>query len=637
PLATHLMIWVLILSLCAIAVCLIRASAPLPELRNRTINLFSAFCLALLVLFYPDHGLLSTMINLLVVACSLKFIMMRNDADFHLLSIVFMFLIAAGFIFNQSLFFALYYGVAVFFVFLITFLLNKGTLSLSRSTIETSKLLLQAVPIAVLIFLVAPRLPPIWQVPKEASTETGLSETLTPGDIANLAKSSELAFRAEFFGDKPSPSDRYWRAIVMDEFDGKTWSISTRERNVKLITNKRYEGLRWEYLINAEPSESKWLYSLDVPQLAENKGEWPLFLNDNYQLFTTRASDARHIYVLNSFYQMPVTDANQDYSRYLQVPPTGNPLTQAYVEKLDLTGKTTKQIIYTIAQIFTSEPFRYTLKPPLMKSDPIDQFLFKHRRGFCSHYASAMAYMLRLAGVPSRLVSGYQGGEDQADSIITVKQYDAHAWIEAKDPELGWIRFDPTSLVAPNRMVAGLFDSLMESEQDLIDDNKLMRTLIGIGVIKSLEDSLVLLNHNWSQMVLGYDQNSQLDIVQKLFGNANVKNLVTFLLFAFAGIAMYLITSFLPWRQWLMSKPVSSETILLDLLRKKGFKRRKHETIKQFIARIKHQLDPIALDSLYEFETHFYALRYANNDNVQSLNSALNKCIKALSSQAKQT
>lgn len=635
PLMTHLMTWVLVLALCSIVVCMIRASASLPDLRNRTINLFSTFCLALLVLFYDDYGLLSTMINLLVVACSLKFIMMRTDADFHLLSIVFMFLIAAGFIFNQSLFFALYYGVAIFLVFFIAFLLNSGSLSLSKSTTQTTKLIFQAVPIAILIFLVAPRMPPFWQVPKEQSTQTGLSEKLTPGDIANLARSAKLAFRAEFFSEKPQPEDRYWRAIVMDQFDGKTWSISTRERHTALLTNKQYTGKRWEYLINVEPSESTWLYSLDVPELVNNKSDWPIFFNSNYQLFTPRVSDTRYIYTLHSYYQMPVDTGHSDYSRYLQLPETGNPLTQEFIREFDFSNMSTLQIIETISQKFTDEPFRYTLKPPLMQTDPIDAFLFNYRRGFCSHYASAMAYMLRLAGVPSRLVTGYQGGKDQADSIITIRQYDAHAWIEAKDPKLGWIRFDPTALVAPNRMVAGLLDALEENEQDLINDSKLMRTLIGVGFIKALEDGMVLLNHNWSQAVLGYDQTSQLEIVQKLFGQASIKNLITFLLVAFAGIALYLVASFLPWKTWLTSKPVSPETILLEVLRKKGFKRQKHETFRQFIARIKFQLTADAVTTLDEFEKHLYARKYANSDNEKTLKESLSKCIKALSKNTK--
>ncbi|GEM_PF-371586 len=632
PLMTHLMLWVIILGFCSVAVCIVRASVAMPELRNITINLFSTFCLVILLLFYQDYGLLSSMINLLVVACSLKFIMMRTAADFHLVSIVFMFLIAAGFIYNQSIFFAIYYGCAFFFVFVVTFLINKGHMTFSKSTLQTGKLLLQAVPIALLIFLVAPRLPPFWQVPKEESTQTGLSEALTPGDIANLARSADLAFRAEFFSDKPKPIERYWRAIVMDNFDGLTWSISEREKNTALLTEKNYSGARWEYLVNAEPSDSQWLYSLDVPQIAENRGEWPIFLNDNYQVFSTTVSDTRNIYLLNSYYEMPVSSERVDYSRYLQVPQSGNILTRQYIEAMNFEGLSTQQIISKIAEIFTKNPFKYTLKPPLMPVDPVDEFLFIHQRGFCSHYASAMAYMLRLAGVPSRLVTGYQGGEDQAKSIITVRQYDAHAWVEAKDRELGWIRFDPTALVAPNRMLAGLFDSLNESEKELIDESKLMRQLMELGLIKSMEDGFVMLNHNWSQMVLGYDQNSQLEIVQKLFGQANIKNLVTFLLVAFVGIAFYLVTSFLPWRKWFSTKPVSPEMILLELLQKKGFTRHKHETFSQFLNRITPQFDSSLVASLNEFEQQFYATRYSGNQDEKPLKEALNKCIKALSS-----
>ncbi|MGQ8365763.1 transglutaminaseTgpA domain-containing protein [Glaciecola sp. 1036] len=636
PLYEPMMGWVWVLFVCANLICLARAFKPIPALKNRTLNVFALFCLVLLITFAGEYGLLSTMVNLLVVACSLKFLMLKTTADFHLVLIVQIFLIASGFIFHQGLGFALYYSIAVFLVFYIAFLLNMGNQTSTDAAKQTAKQLAQAIPIAALVFIIAPRFPPFWETPVEKKNETGLSEKITPGDIANLARSTDLVFRAEFTGDIPEPGDRYWRAIILDYFDGQSWSVGPQQSVQVQQQSVNYFGDFWRYLVIAEPNQTRWLYSLDIPLVTDVMSQQEINQTDNYQLFTSTPAKNNSLYIVNSYYQMPLDrqKVQHNFERYLQLPSSGNPETKKYIESLALDSLSNFEKMHKIAEIFTPESFKYTLKPPLMQNEPVDQFLFSYRRGFCSHYASALTYMLRLAGVPSRIVTGYQGGLEQATSILTVRQYDAHAWVEAWQEDIGWVRIDPTAMVAPDRMTTGLLSAISEEDNELVEGNSFLRGMASLPGLKHLSDFIVMANHNWSQMVLGYDQENQRDLIERIFGEVNTKNLITFLLVSFAIIVAIVAFFFAPWRRWFKTEKVTPQVILFEILRNRGFNKQTQETMKDFFVRISDKCTEDEKQVLFTFADVYYEFEYADvalqAPNQKRLDEALEECIKII-------
>ncbi len=580
-----------------------------------TLNLLAIFCMLLLLYLAPKYGLMSTMVNLLLVASCLKLINIQSRSDFYLMFIVQFFLLACGFIYHQSLYMVIYYACCLFVLLSSAFFINRGNLSIKDSYKQSLKMILQVIPITILLFLVVPKLPPFWQVNLDKNTSTGLSEELSPGDIANLAQSEELVFRAEFTGALPAPEDRYWRTIVLDQFDGKTWRATPANQNRKSAHSYK-DTLRisqdiYRYLIVAQPNDTKWLYSLDVPYIEESISPMSIDMNYRYQIFQDKPTDLASMYILRSFIDASLSDfmPKVDYAKYLQVPNNNSNLkTQKWINENLSEDLSFEEKINHLNRLFQDNNFIYTLKPPLMQNDPIDEFLFDQKQGFCSHYASAFTYMLRLANIPSRIVAGYQGGEEQGENIITVRQLDAHAWVEAYSETKGWVRFDPTAFVAPNRALSGLLSALSSEESYEIFERD--ASLIRSSLFEGLSESLEILDHKWSQFVLGFDSDAQSDLITKIFGQLNKRSLLTFLLLSLGIIAVMLLIIFIPYKQWFsLQRKSPLEKVLLSLS-KKGLIRNKSETLLCFAERCCERLPQNTANMLKDFVDLYYAQRY---------------------------
>ena len=632
-LSQPIMAWVWILCLCTFTIAIIRIKRNLPSIKNITLNLLAIFCMLLLIYLSSNFGLMATMVNLLVVAACLKLINLRNHADYYVVLIVLFFLIACGFVYHQSIYVVAYYFACLVLLFVTAFLLNKGSLDITQSIAQSSKMILQALPIMMILFIVTPRLPPFWQTSVESNTQTGLSEELTPGDIANLAQSSDLVFRAEFDNNVPIPQARYWRSIVLDHFDGKTWRTSTEDISyqestpIYTIVNETDSGpatddvsLRtktdYRYLIIAQPNNTKWLYSLDIPFVEESIGALEIYTNRQYQLFQSQIPNSSSLYIVRSNTQAPLRNftPRTDFTRYLQTPTNSNERTQAWVKANINATMTFSEKLATLNGYFTQQPFTYTLKPPLMQTSPIDMFLFDNQQGFCSHYASALTYMLRLSDIPARMVAGYQGGEEQGNNILTVRQYDAHAWVEAYNEDQGWIRFDPTSLVAPNRTLAGLMAALSEQDNSVFDDE--INGLFSHSMFDGFRETFAMVDHTWNQFFLEFNNDSQGGLIEDIFGELSKRNLTTFLLIALAFIALFLALLFLPYKKWLRFKRRTALQKLLALLTKKGFARHSHEPLEQFFTRIEPTLPNNMSLAVKVFVSQYYSHKYSPHSQV---------------------
>lgn len=603
------------------------------------LNLFAVFCIAVLVFFSSEYGLLSTMINLLMVACCLKMINLHRKADYQAVSVTLMFLVACGMIFHQEISYTILYCVIIGLLF---FILNSTEFANGQQSINSRfsfPILLQALPIAVLLFVVTPKLPPLWQVPQGKGTETGLAEEITPGDIANLAQSDDLVFRAEFSTALPNFNERYWRAIVLDFFDGKTWSIQSRdpqhyEWNEESALKDSAPRI-FEYIVIAEPSTTQWLYSIDVPKVI---GASNIKLKSQYQLSANAPLYTQTLYSVRSYPDQPLVlfDESDSTQKYLQVPNSGNPRSQNWIRENIDSNANFEEKISDIQGIFLSGGFEYTLKPPFMPNNPVDTFLFEDKRGFCSHYASAFAYMLRLAGIPSRLVTGYQGGEEQIDKVISVYQYDAHAWVEAFHPEKGWLRYDPTALIAPNRIAAGIRESLQNEEEFMEQNPFSLAKLQGYPILGELRQILESLDYNWSQQVLGFNQDTQKSILKDVFGEINARIMSIALAASFICIAIFLAIVFTVKSYRPKDEITKLNVLFLQKTYKLGFIKEKHETINQFIKRIEQTngKDKSAISKkiqhLLEFQKQYNAYIYRKNSQTKNELRALKKLLLKL-------
>jgi transglutaminase-like putative cysteine protease len=520
-----------------------------------TINLLAILSSLALAWFSPTLGLLLSMINLIVVAGALKLMLLGTRKDFLQLVCTTLFIIGCGFIFHQSVVMTLVYCLCVFGLLFALANVYAPSLDPIRLLKHLGVISLQALPITILLFLILPQLPPLWKMPTAKSTETGLTDTVSPGDIASLSQSAELAFRATFQGQLPPQNQRYWRAITLEKFNGKTWSISPlreQKENQYRFLNQEFSprtfGHPWDYEIIAEASGKSWLFALDLGVPANRESHAKIWQTSSYELLSETPIMTKTAYQLQSYPQTPLnqTLASLDKSINLQLPNKGNPLTQAWVTELRQQYTDDKAFIDAVMNYFSAQNFVYTLQPAPMPDNSVDRFLFDEKAGFCSHYASAMAYVLRLAGIPARMVAGYHGGENLRPDVLSVYQYDAHAWIEAWYDETGWVRYDPTAVVAPDRLQFGL-QQAMEGEGSFLADNQFAK-LKQVPLFASVHHFFSNMDYLWSRWVLGFDASRQQDLFTLILGKLTTTRILAFVFTVFLMIGLLLALYFLP--QW---------------------------------------------------------------------------------------
>ncbi|GAB2695866.1 transglutaminase family protein [Aliiglaciecola aliphaticivorans] len=547
--------WILILVVCAV----VMRSALYLDLHKhapsvRTLNLLALLSAIVLAYFSLQLGVLLGMINLLVLACSLKLMQLRSIKDYYQLITCCGFLIGCGFIFQNSIGFSLFYLVLTLLLLLSLACHISPSLGINKNLKRIAVMGVQALPIAVLLFIVLPKIGPLWQMPTSKSHQTGLAEKVTPGDIAQLSQSADLAFRVTFSGNIPLPQERYWRAIVMEEFDGKTWRVSPERKAIQRQYkqyNKEFKpvlsGRYFSYQIITEPTHQNWLYSIDIGVPDSPQSANQIWQSHEYQLTSNTALVSNFQYSLRSYPDAPLNQAlySVDHRINTQRPDSGNPETQRWVKNLRRQFPNDQEFINQVLAFFAEQPFEYTLQPPLMQSNPVDTFLFEQQQGFCSHYASAMAYILRLADIPARLVTGYQGGEMREQDYMSVYQYDAHAWIEAWHSDKGWQRYDPTAIVAPNRVTFGL-KTAIEEAAELIDSPFSLDGFSSIAWLTDVRLFLQDIDFVWTKWILGFDKSAQKDLIKSLIGELTPKKLALFGLSVIGLIGLLLAFFFVP-------------------------------------------------------------------------------------------
>jgi transglutaminase-like putative cysteine protease len=444
-------------------------------------------------------------IVLLVLFSGLKLLEMRSHRDGAVVAFLSYFLIMTNLLYTQSIPTAASMCAALLAVTctLVGFSAPQRPL---RANLRTAGLLLaHAAPAAMALFLLFPRVPgPLWGLPQDAySGVTGLSDTMSPGNLSQLAQSDAIAFRAEFRGATPEPRQRYWRGPVLWEFDGRTWSMG--QNWVQRFEAPRGE-VRFEYVVTLEVHNRNWLFALETAASLPERAR----MTNNGMIVSASPVRSRMRYAVESLAdaQIGLRERRGELQRALALPEGGNPRARDLAAQWRRGAQDDMQVLLRAVDFFRGAGLSYTLEPPLLGREPVDEFLFDTRAGFCEHFSSAFVYLVRAAGVPARVVTGYQGGEvNTVDRIITVRQTDAHAWAEAYLPGRGWIRVDPTAAAIPGRIEAGLARAMRQGEPLPL----LMRPQL--EWLRSVRHNWEALAHRWNVTVLGYSPELQRDLM----------------------------------------------------------------------------------------------------------------------------
>jgi transglutaminase-like putative cysteine protease len=374
----------------------------------------------------------------------------------------------------------------------------------------TAKIMVQAIPVMVLLFIFFPRLEGTFVTFRGSGQgRTGFSESVTPGSISRLAKDNKIAFRAEFLGDMPQAEELYWRGLVLWNFDGKTWQRGLNAFGIK----KPVRGKRmYEYNISLESHQKKYLVALDLPTTT------PAFtrLLEDYTLARRWPVNRGFRYYVKSYTDTFAGSLSIRLRRALQLPANGNEKSRLLAKMWVEQGNSQERIVEQAIHYFSSNNFQYTLNPSLMEKDPVDTFLFEERKGYCGHYASAFAFLMRAAGIPTRVVVGYLGGErNPYANYLIVRQYHAHAWAEVFFEGKGWVRIDPTTAVAPERVSLGLAESLIPEElPDFLSRTKLGRFGIYLEKARFMWDAV---NLRWNAWLMEYSRHEQIGLWMRLW------------------------------------------------------------------------------------------------------------------------
>jgi transglutaminase-like putative cysteine protease len=474
-------------------------------------------------------------IALLVIMLGLKFLETRTLRDAVLLIYLGYFLVITNFLREQTIPTAIY-------MLACTVVITATMISLNFARTEppfraqlrrAGVFLAQSVPLMLVLFVLFPRVPgPLWGLPQDTRTGTsGLSDTMTPGSLSKLTLSDEVAFRVLFESPIPRLRHLYWRGPVMWDFDGRTWKASRFFYNTPL---GEATGEPVSYEVTLEPHNRQWLFALDIP------GQVPprAFIGGDFQLYASQPVKSRLRYDMMSYLNATFGEAENRFAlrRALHLPEGSNPKSVAHAQSLRAKYPDDKAFVEQVLGLFRHN-FLYTLEPPLLGEHPVDEFLFSTRSGFCEHYASAFAVLMRAGGIPARIVTGYQGGElNNFGNYLIVRQADAHAWTEIWLPGRGWIRVDPTSIASPLRVDSGISAAVPQS------DSLPMLVRGDIAFLRQLRLSWDFIANTWNQWVLGYTPERQRWLLSRVGMDDATWEKLTAVLLVLSGVIVAVFT-----------------------------------------------------------------------------------------------
>lgn len=562
---------------------------------------------------------------MLAVLTGMKLLESRNLRDHMLVVFLLYLLTATNFLFQQSLIHGVYLVLATLAVTVAMARLNQQQPTPLRTNIRLAAgLLLKAVPLMLVMYLLFPRIQGgLWGLPPDAfSGVTGLSEEVRPGSINRLSESEATAFRVEFRDESPPPRDLYWRALVLWDTDGRVWRPGARSAPDRATVAPGAAPVA--YTITMEPTGKHWLPALDRP-VSDAPGIF--FSPGDHVLRSATPIHKRQRYGMRSSTDLvpsPLDPAQRDIA--LQLPVRTGDRVRALAVAWRALGDDAA-VVAAALRHFNREPFVYTLTPPLLGEDPVDEFLFDTRRGFCEHYAAAFATLMRAAGVPTRLVIGYQGGDyNAAGDYMIVRQSDAHAWTEVWLERRGWVRVDPTAAVAPERIELGI-DAVRRLNERGVPlggqvTGEALRRAIQANLLEAFWRSSRLywdmVNQQWYRWVADYGEARQQDLLG-LLGLYTPGWLGKFIGMLAAVLVTALVTAWaLRFRRGAADPARRAYDRFCARLARIGLRRRAWEGAMDYAVRVRAARPDMA-GPVAEITRRYIALRYARTGGTTGL------------------
>lgn len=563
-----------------------------------------------LALLYTQHrGILGrdAGTSLFLIALGLKLMEIKSERDLYLVNYLAFIVAASQFLYEQSILMAAYI-LFVCCVLLATLVFINSYVGNTRVALKKASVIIaQAIPMAIAIFILFPRVEaPRWLLfNQQQQAKTGLGDSMEPGSISDLGLSDELVFRVKFTGAIPPPQVRYWRGPVLSQTDGKRWT-QAKDLSYQQRVKPTFSGTVYQYTLLMEPQDKNWVFALELP------AAFPKTLRQNavLQLLSVDALNQRTEYSLSSYAQYNTgASTPQEIQQAKQLPATPSYKIKQLVRQLGGFDSTPEVFIGQLLKHFRQQDFHYTLTPPLMENNPIETFLFETRYGFCSHYASAFVTLMRVANIPARVVTGYQGGEVNAiGGFLEIRQAHAHAWAEVWLDQQGWIRVDPTAAIAPERIEknidinqlvpGGVIHYAKPSAEAQAAFNWLQKTRQLWGNV----------DYSWQRWVINYNSANQSHFLSP-FGIKDFKDMV-YWMGAIIAVIVATLSGFL-----LYQKPTTVDHTLivykqfLKKLAKAGFNQSVGEGARSFAERIKPKL-PTHAFSIEEITEAYLQQRY---------------------------
>ncbi|MCH8620979.1 DUF3488 and transglutaminase-like domain-containing protein [Undibacterium sp. TS12] len=567
-------------------------------------------------------------VTMLVMLLTCKLLEMHARRDLFVVIYLGFFLLLTSFFYQQTIFAALISltGICLLLTAQLSFHYT-GIVPPFRQRLKLAGSILGlAIPLTIVAFLLFPRIQgPLWGLPGDAqSGRSGLSDSMAPGNISELAQSEEIAFRVKFDQAVPAKPQLYWRGVVMNQFDGRNW---TQESSKPLLDTKTdvdwisYTGQPVRQEITLEANKQNWLFALDMPAAPpemEGNSDGSSNLNRLMEARRSQITTDRLKYVAISYpaYRLEANSSKEMQARSLLLPEGYNPRTLAFAAQLRQQYQDDLQLAWAVLNHFRTQAYSYTLEPPPLGRNSADEFLFDTRAGFCEHYASAFVLLMRAAGIPARVIAGYQGGSlNSVDGYLEVRQSDAHAWAEIWVAGKGWIRVDPTAAVAPERVERSL--NYAVPRQGLAGLINLSPD--GISVFNKIRMQWSAVNNSWNQWVLNYNQGTQISLLHSLGFEKIDWTQIILVFFVIASTIMGLIA--LPIMR---NKPRTSplDKVYFSFCRKmekKTAARALHEGPQAYLERLRLALPATDFENARRFLSLYAAARYGKNPEPENL------------------
>lgn len=472
-------------------------------------------------------------VAMLILAYVLKLLEMHHKRDAYIVILLGYFVAMTQFLFHQNILWTVY-------TFAATLMITAGLIGLNQTrthrrpvlTLKTAAVLLaQSLPLMAVLFVMFPRLPPLWTVPMPGSAaRTGVSDSMSPGEISRLSRSDSLAFKVTFKGPVPDNDKLYWRGLVLTHYDGETWTQAAGYQHAPWFSNRSppawtHElerlGHKVRYTVILDPTHRHWLFTLTAPSLPTQPD---IVMLRDFRLATTEPIENTLRYRVTSALDYRMDARLSRYARYrdTRLPPGIDPRARKLAARLYAASSGPRDYIRRVMKMFRTGGYVYTLDPPKLSGENnIDKLLFNTKQGFCEHYAGSFVFLMRAAHIPARVVIGYQGGEyNKYGHYLAVHQYDAHAWAEVWLRGQGWVREDPTAVVSPTRIEDGL-EAAVKGDDPFLSNSLLSQWSRHALWLVNLRLELNAIGYYWDSWVVGYTPAAQTDFLNGIFGRGS--------------------------------------------------------------------------------------------------------------------